>query len=177
MVSFPSNFTEPARGRTMPMIDFMVVLFPAPFRPTTVTSSPWRTSRSTPCSTCDSPYQAFRPFTLSSASGMFGPEVSRDHGGILRDALVVAFGKHFAARQHRDAVRQARDYAKVVLDHQHRSILRDVLDQLRDALDVLVAHPRGRLVEEHQLGIERQRGRDLQRALSAVGELRGDGLD
>src|SRR5438552_6896690 len=125
MVSLPSNFTEPVRGFTMPMIDFMVVLLPAPLRPTTVTNSPARTSRSTPCSTCDSPYQASRPFTLSSASGMLGPQVGRHHGGILRDALVVAFGQDFAAGQHGDALRQAGDDAEVVLDHQYGAILGD----------------------------------------------------
>ena len=37
--------------------------------------------------------------------------------------------------------------------------------------DVLVAHALGRLVEQHQLGVERQRGGDLERALAAVGHL------
>ena len=46
----------------------------------------------------------------------------------------------------------------------------DPLDQLRDAVDVLVAHAGGRLVEQQHLRIERQRGRDLQRALAAIGQ-------
>src|SRR5947209_14459927 len=106
MVSLPSNFTEPVRGRTMPMIDFMVVRLPAPLRPATVTSSPARTSRSTPCSTCDSPYQASRPFRRSSGSGMLGAQVGRDDGGVLRDRGVVALGEHLSARQHGDPVRE-----------------------------------------------------------------------
>ena len=40
-----------------------------------------------------------------------------------------------------------------------------------DAVDVLVAHALRRLVEQHQLRVHRQRGRDLERALAAVGQL------
>ena len=49
----------------------------------------------------------------------------------------------------------------------------DALDQLRDAVDVLVAHAGGRLVEQQHLGIERERGGDFQRALAAVGQFDG----
>jgi hypothetical protein len=41
------------------------------------------------------------------------------------------------------------------------------------ALDILVAHPGHRLVEEKHLGVERQRRRDLKRALAAIRELDG----
>ena len=39
------------------------------------------------------------------------------------------------------------------------------------AVDVLVAHARGGLVEQHQLRVHRERGGDLERALAPVGEL------
>src|SRR5207237_7611636 len=111
---------EPVRRGTIPMIDFMVVVFPAPLRPTSVTSSPLRTSRSTPCSTWDSPYHACSLATESSASGMLGAQVRRDHGRILRDRLVVAFGEHLAARENGDALGETRHHAEVVLHHQDR---------------------------------------------------------
>ncbi len=60
-VSRPLNTIEPARRGTRPMIDFIVVVLPAPLRPSSVTTSPSPTSKSTPCSTWLSPYQAFRP--------------------------------------------------------------------------------------------------------------------
>jgi hypothetical protein len=38
--SRPSNLIEPVRLPTMPMMDFMVVVLPAPLRPSSVTTSP-----------------------------------------------------------------------------------------------------------------------------------------
>src|SRR3989449_7145970 len=176
IVSTPSTVTEPVRRGTIPMIDFIVVVLPAPLRTTRVTSSTLRTSTSTPWRTWDSPYQAWSLPTESSASGMLRPQIGGDHGRILRDAQVVAFGEHLAAGEHGDALGEAGDHAEVVLDHQHRSIVRHALDQRRDALHVLVPHARRRLIEEHELRIEGQRGGDLQRTLAAVGELRRDGV-
>ena len=40
MSSLPSNDTDPVRWPTMPMIDFKVVVLPAPLRPSSVTTSP-----------------------------------------------------------------------------------------------------------------------------------------
>ena len=65
IVSAPSKHTEPLRRSTMPMIDFSVVVLPTPLRPSSVTTSPGRTSKVTPCRMCDSPYQACRSFTAS----------------------------------------------------------------------------------------------------------------
>src|SRR5438477_8085650 len=53
------------------------------------------------------------------------------------------------------------------LHHQHRAVGGDRLDQRGDALDVLVPHAGGRLVEQEHFGIERDRGRELERALAA----------
>src|SRR5215831_18856876 len=174
IVSVPSKRTEPSRRATIPITDFRVVVLPAPLRPSSVTTSPRRTSNSTPWRMCDSPYQAWSPATESSASAMLGPQVGLDHAGILRHRGVVALGDDLAAREDRDAVRELRHHAQVVLDHQHRAVGRDALDQRRDALDVLVGHPRRRLVQEQQLGLERKRRRDLQRALAAVRQLDRD---
>src|SRR3546814_3930140 len=64
-----------------------------------------------PCSTWDSPYQAFRPLTASSAapvalavavaaSCMAGPHIGFDDFGILRHRLVIACGEDLAAAQY-----------------------------------------------------------------------------
>ena len=49
---------------------------------------------------------------------------------------------------------------------------RHALDEFGHAVHVLVAHALGRFVEQHQLGLHRQRGRDFERALAAVGQVR-----
>src|SRR4029079_16297202 len=121
---------DPVRRGTRPMIDFIVVVLPAPLRPTSVTSSPLRTSRPTPCRTCDSPYQACSPWTESSAcSGMLRPEIRGHHRLVLRHGRVVAFGEDLAAGEHGDLLRKAGDDPQVVLDHQDGAVLRHPLDE------------------------------------------------
>src|SRR5436189_4438196 len=151
IASTPLTRTEPARRPTSPSTDFSVDVRPAPLRPRSVTTSPLRTLRSTPCSTCDSPYHAFRPLISSTApfSAMAGTHVRFLDLGILRNFGVRSFGEDCAALQDRDPVGNARDDAHVVLDHQHRASLRNLADQLRDPIDVLVPHAGSRLVEQH----------------------------
>src|SRR5207245_6586796 len=169
--SRPASRMEPRRRPTIPMIDFRVVVLPAPLRPRSVTISPGRISRSTPWRMCDSPYQAWRSWTPSSGSGTTGPHVRLDHVRVPRHGPVVTFREDLAARQDGDGVREILDHAEVVLDHQDRAIGRDPLDQRRDALDVLVRQAGGGLVQQHALRVEREGRRDLQCALSAVRQL------
>ena len=84
----PSNAIEPSRRGTMPMIDFSVVVLPAPLRPSSVTTSPAGTSNVTPCSTCDSPYQALSSRTASSGAPA-APERSRARPSRDRQASAV----------------------------------------------------------------------------------------
>src|SRR5690242_9360438 len=143
-VSRPSYWIKPSRRGTIPMIDFSVVVLPAPLRPSSVTTSPGSTSNATPCNTCDSPYHAFSPLTASSgpaeplyvcgssfpgASSMPRSEIGFDDGRILRHRCVVALREHFAARQHRDVIGQRRHDRQIMLDHQHGSVRRDALDE------------------------------------------------
>src|SRR5665647_1895570 len=171
IISRPSKRTEPVRWPTMPMIDFIVVVLPAPLRPSNVTTSPSRTSKSTPCRICDSPYQACRSLIASRGavtSSMTGPHVGFAHFRIVRHGFVVAFCQHAPARQHRDLVGQIGDDRKIVLDHEHGAVGGDALDQLRNAGDILMAHTGGRFVEQQHFRIERQRGGDFERALAAI---------
>src|SRR3984885_5619158 len=160
-VSLPSNFADPLRLPTMPMIDLSVVVLPAPLRPSSVTTSPRRTSKSTPCRMCDSPYQACSPETTicidgETASSMSDPEVGGFHIRVLRDGGVIALGEHASPGQHRNAIGEMSDDLQIVLDHQDRAIGRDAPDQRRDPIDVLMAHARHRLVEQQHFRIERQ---------------------
>src|SRR6266850_6448416 len=128
MISRCSYLIDPSRRPTIPMIDFSVVVLPAPLRPSSVTTSPSRTSKSMPCRMCDSPYQALRPLT-SSRLDMPSSEIGLDHARILGHGAVVAFGEVLAPLQHGDAVGERRDDRQVVLDHQHRAIGRHPLDE------------------------------------------------
>src|SRR5580692_4412737 len=162
MVSWPLKRTEPVRLPTIPMIDFSVVVLPAPLRPSSVTTSPASTWKLTPCSTWDSPYHACKLSTASSweagALTMPHPHIGLAHFRIGGNRLVVALGENASAGQHRDAVGQRRHDAEIMLDHQHGAVHRHRLDEARDAVDVFMAHAGGRLVEQQHFGIERQRG-------------------
>ena len=56
-----------------------------------------------------------------------------------------------------------------MFDHENGVLRRNALDQRCDLVDVLMTHAGHRLVEQHHLGVERQRRRDLERALASVG--------
>src|SRR5262245_29900846 len=125
----------------MPMIDLRVVVFPAPLRPSRVTTSPAATWRRTPCKTCDSPYQARRSRTASSGarvapasltatpiarpSGIARTHVGLNHVPVARHGGVIALRDDLAPRQNRDGMRKVLDHAEIVLDHQHRAVGRD----------------------------------------------------
>src|SRR5689334_8496696 len=173
MSSLPSWRTDPVRLPTMPMMDLSVVVLPAPLRPSSVTTSPARTSNETPCRTWDSPYQACRPSTASngaSPSAMTDPEIGFAHAGIGGDRVIVAFRQDAPPRQHRDAIGEIGNDAEIVLDHQNGAIGGDSFNERADASDILVPHPGHRLIEQHELGIERERGGNLERALATIGQ-------
>src|SRR5262245_53059126 len=123
--SWPWNLIEPLRLASIPMMARMVVVLPAPLRPSKVTTSPAFTSKVMPCSTWLSPYQALRSRTLSCTSAMARPHVGFDDLGVLRDLGIVALGQNLAARQDGDPLRQVRDHRQVVLHHQYRAVLGD----------------------------------------------------
>src|SRR5258708_33119693 len=103
---------------------------------------------------CDSPYQALRSLTASSGartSSMADTHVGFAHLGIVRHRAVIAFGQHPAARQHGDAVAEIFDHAQTVLDDQHGAVGGDALAHGRTAVDVLVAHAVGPLIDQHEL--------------------------
>src|SRR5215469_14523875 len=103
------------------MIDLSVVVLPAPLRPSRQTTSPARTSKLTPCKTCDSPYHACR-FSTARSSAMAHSEIGFAHLRIGRDGVVVALGEDAAAGEHRDAVAQVGHHAQIVLHHEHGAV-------------------------------------------------------
>src|SRR3954447_26998679 len=156
----------------MPMTDFSVVVLPAPLRPSSVTTSPAFTLKLTPCRIWDSPYQAsrfstastgVRPAAVTVRSAIFASAMTRPQIGFL-DALVlgqfgvITFGKHLAAGQHRDDVRQIGNHAQIMLDHQDGVFRGDALDQRRDLVDVFMAHAGHRLPPPPHFWVEGHRG-------------------
>src|SRR5260370_10799567 len=154
------------------MTDFSVVVLPAPLRPSSVTTSPVNTSNVAPWSTWDSPYQACSPSTASKGAplglSMANSKIGLAYERVGGNRLVVAFGQHSAAREHGDPVGEVGDHAEVMFDHQYRPVGGDRLDECADAIDVFVAHPSHRFVEQQHFRIERQGGCDLQGTLAAV---------
>src|SRR6516164_9393179 len=102
IVSLPLTLILPLRAPVRPRIARIVVVRPAPLRPSSVTTSPGCTTMSTPCSTCDSPYQACRPLISSAAVISMGPlelalggaHVGLHHLRVLRDLGIGALGQH-----------------------------------------------------------------------------------
>src|SRR6476661_11019468 len=98
------------------MIDFSVVVLPAPLRPSSVTTSPSPMSNATPCRMCDSPYHACRSRTFNSgavagagaalgdALAMARSHVSLDDGWVRRYRRIIALRQHLAAREHGDVI-------------------------------------------------------------------------
>src|SRR3989454_1140528 len=147
------------------------VVLPAPFRPTSVTSSPSPTCSETSRSAWASPYRAERPSTSSAALRMSLPQVCGDDGGILADGGVGALRDHAALLQHDHLVGELRHDAHVVLDEHDGPARAALSDQVDRAADVLDAHARRRLIEEEQTRVERDREGELERALLPVREL------
>src|SRR5262245_11136372 len=153
------------------MIDFRVVVLPAPLRPSRVTTSPPRTSNVTPWRMWDSPYQACRSFTARSGvpgSSMTDPHIGFTHFRIVGYRVVVAFRQDSSPRQHSNVVGEIGHDGQVVLNHQYGSIGRYAFDQLRHAINVLVTHASSADVKQQPLPIERKRGSNLKRTLAAI---------
>src|SRR5882724_7069327 len=129
MSSRPSSAMEPLRFANRPMMARMVVVLPAPLRPSRVTTSAAFTSNVMPCRIWLSPYQPCTSRTTSCASGMAGSHVRLDHLRVLGDVGVGPLGQHLAARQHCDCVGQIGDDRKIVLNHEHRAVLGNLTDE------------------------------------------------
>lgn len=78
-----------------------------------------------------------------------------------------------AVDQHRDAVGEAEHHAHVVLDDQQRLADGEAADQIHRAFGLGVAHARGRLVEQDDIGAAGDGDADFQRALFGIGEKAG----
>src|SRR5262245_8689649 len=158
---------RPAVGLRRPTKAFKVVVFPAPFAPISVTSSPLRTARSMPFTALIPPYETVRPVTSSKGAS----EIGRDDRGVAPDLVGRALGNLAPVVEDGDPVAQTHDKPDVVLDQEEcRTVGTDFLEKPRQLHRLGRVHPRGGLVESKQPWLGRQRPGELQAALIAVGK-------
>src|SRR5439155_20545505 len=115
-MSRPFRRIDPVFCRWRPMTHRSSVVLPAPFRPTSVTSSPSPTCSDTWRSAWASPYRAERPSISSAGLAMRLAQVPGDDRGILAYDVVTALGDHPSLLQHADLVCELGDHPHVVPD-------------------------------------------------------------
>ena len=108
--------------------------------------------------------------------GLGTAHVGLKHLRVAGHGFVGALCNHLTALQHGDGVGDLGDHAHVVFDHQDGAIGAHLADQVSDPVNVFVPHALGGLIEQHQLRLERERGRNLERALAPVWQLDRHGI-
>ena len=169
----------PADGRTSPMMVFMRVDLPAPFAPTTATSSPSADLDRDPAERVDVPVVDMDgppdPQHATALRGM--AEIGLDDALDLLDLLRRPLGNLHAVVEHGHAVRDLHHEVHVVLDQEHGDApVTDAPDQAVDHLDLLAVEPRRGLVEEKEPRADGEGAGDLEHALLPVRQGGGDRL-
>src|SRR5256714_14901967 len=147
-MSLPWKVTLPDRSGKRPMMLSMVVVFPAPLRPTKATDSLSPTSSATPRRICARP----RYVLMACSSSMGGPEHCVLHRLVAADLLGAATGENQALVHDHDPVGVLEDDVHVVLDDHGGDPLRpdDRADHVHDRRLLAGADATGRLVEEQE---------------------------
>jgi hypothetical protein len=148
----------------MPMIALSVVVLPAPLRPSSVTTSPSRTSKVDAVQHVALAVPGVRGRAPSAARATAGgaawraraqhgrsPYRPRSRAGPSRPVGVVALGQHLAAREHGDGSDRSATTERLCSTISTVR-LAATRGSARDALDVLVRHAGHRLVEQQHLG-------------------------
>src|SRR5450432_76985 len=187
----PARRTSP-RVRIMLQTARSSVVLPAPLAPRIAVMPPSATAKSMPCRTSVGPYCATSRRTSSSGSGpsLIGqpPRYALRYspwerpGGSCGDPEVGAYdlgvGLHLGRRavgdllaevERDDAVGDAHHHVHVMLDEEHRQaeLGADAAQEHHQRLDFLVIEAAGRLVEQQQLGLARERAAELDALLRA----------
>ena len=102
-----------------------------------------------------------------------GAEIGLDHLRVLLHLCRRSLGDLLAVVEHRHAVGDPHHDFHVVLDEQDGQVffLPKARDERREVGRLLRVHPRGRLVEEDELRLGRERTGHLEPSLVAVGEV------
>src|SRR5215813_11892449 len=169
LMSRPLKVTVPLFTGRRPMMLSMVVVLPAPLRPTRHTVSASPTRRATSRSTWAGPRKVLRRDTSSMA-------VRPQHVGgdllVVADLIGGAVGEDGALVHGHDARTVREDHVHVVLDDDGGDPLRahHVADDVHDGRLLARAHPARGLVQEEELGLERVGDGHVEELPLALGE-------
>ena len=186
-IASPPNVIEPADGAFTPAMARKVEVLPAPFEPMMPTNSPGPDFKIDLPHRFDPAVGHFEVFDLEQRFGhsaaprssitassdaprdaAAGAEIGLDHGGIVLNLGGRAGCNHAAVVEHGDVVGDGHHHVDVVLDQDDRdAAVREQADQRLETLDLAVREARGRLVEQQEPRLERERARDLEPALVA----------
>src|SRR5215471_7970762 len=160
----------------------MMVVRPAPLRPTSETTSPSSTLNVTPRRMCAGPRKVFMASTSSSTCLSFAiscrqRRAEKDVGDVLvrLDLLRRPVGEEPAFVHHHDAVRVAEHHVHVVLDDdgRHRAGAHDRGYGIHDLRLLARAHPARRLVEKEEFRAQRISHRDVEELALALCQAAG----
>src|SRR5712664_888902 len=152
LMSWPWKVIRPPRRGRRPMMLSMVVVFPAPLRPTRQTDS----FSPTVSDTCRRIWAWPRYVLMPCSSSMGGPEHRVLHGLVPPDLFRAAAGEDLALMHDHDAVGVFEDDVHVVLDDDRGDLVRsdDRADDVHDGRLLPGAHAAGGLVEKEELRLQ-----------------------
>src|SRR3984893_3134262 len=160
----------------------MMVVRPAPLRPTSETTSASPTLNVTPRRMCAGPRKVLMASTSSSTRSSFAISgrqwrAEKDVGDVLvrLDLFRRAVGEESAFMHHHNAVRVAEHHVHVVLDDngRHRTRAHDRGYGIHDLRLLARAHPARRLVEKEELWAQRISHRDVEELALALRQAAG----
>src|ERR1700719_3237331 len=161
------------------MMARMSVVLPTPLRPSTARLPARASSKVMPSSTTASPYPARRSQTAKSVSdpdsgtACSAPEINLAHPLVRGDFLRRALDQNAAADHHDDTFCKSKNEVHIVLDEQDSHILGEIFYGREQVGALPLRHPRRGLVEQQHRRSRRERQRDLQQSLLAIGQLTG----
>src|ERR1700687_1859324 len=155
--------TDPRVLSIRPMMDFSVVVLPAPWRPIRQTISPLATSILMSCSAWLAPYQAFRLQSSNIRSVLPLAKIDPLHCLVLANLRRCPFRKQLAMVQYQDTIADAQYHFHLVLDQNDRPFGGQLHNKVHHGPGFFRTHSRGRLVEQQQARPARTRASALPR--------------
>src|SRR5882724_12274691 len=174
----PSRRTVPCRIGKRPAIALIRVVLPAPFGPTTATSSRGRMLSDTSQTATASPWATSRRSTSSIALAEVGPDDVR----VPHDLTRQSFGDDLPPAQHHDAVGEVEDGPHDVLDEDdRRAPVADPANEPERVGHLRWRQAREDLVQQHQPRLGRERPGEVEEfpleQVELVGQRVGLGLE
>src|SRR5215472_13291866 len=182
VMSSPRKPIRPERTGRRPVMLSMMVVRPAPLRPTSETTSPSPTLNVTPRRMCAGPRKVLMASTSSSTCLSFAisgrqRRAEKDVGDVLvrPDLFRRPVGEESAFMHHHNAVRVAEHHVHVVLDDngRHRTRAHDRGHGIHDLRLLARAHPARRLVEKEELWAQRISHGDVEQLALALRQAAG----